>query len=167
MVIIIFDIFSRLNEIKQKRKKQKDRERAEQDIKLRIQFADSSSTGPKKVSPFSSHRMFNRPRKNALSVHEAADEFREVADETKNLDIAVRSLDFNANTIPAVNETCPWTPVPKCNSKFHENYRTNDGSCNNLDKPNFGRTETPFQRILPSAYSGRVKILLIQVRLMT
>ena len=68
MVIIIFDIFSRLNEIKQKRKKQKDRERAEQDIKLRIQFADSSSTGPKKVSPFSSHRMFNRPRKNALSV---------------------------------------------------------------------------------------------------
>ena len=128
---------------------------------MRIQFADSSSTGPKKVSPFSSHRMFNRPRKNALNVHEAADEFREVADETKNLDIAVRSLDFNANTIPAVNATCPWTPIPKCNSKFHENYRTNDGSCNNLDKPNLGRTETPFQRILPSAYSGKMKLLLI------
>ena len=101
--------------------------------------------------------MFNRPRKNALSVHETADEFREVADETKSFDIGVRSLDFNANTIPAVNETCPWTPVPKCTSNFHQSYRTNDGSCNNLKKPNLGRTETPFQRILPSAYSGKMK----------
>ena len=124
---------------------------------MRIKFGDSSSTGPKKASPFHSHRMFNRPRKNALSVHETADEFREVADETTSFDIGVRSLDFNANTIPAVNETCPWTPVPKCTSNFHQSYRTNDGSCNNLNKPNLGRTETPFQRILPSAYSGKIK----------
>ena len=64
------------------------------------------------------------------------------------------SLDFNARTVSAVNETCPWTPLPRCTSSYHRNYRTNDGSCNNLKNPNLGKTETPFQRILPSAYSG-------------
>ena len=146
----------RLDEVKRKRKSKKEREAAEKDITLRIKFSGSSATGPKTSSPFHSHRMFNRPRKNALTVHETADEFREVADNTNNLDIGVRSFDFNANTIPAVNETCPWTPVPKCHSNFHKKYRTNDGSCNNLNKPNLGRTETPFQRILPSAYSGKI-----------
>ena len=87
-------------------------------------------------------------------MNEAADEFREVADETSDLDIGFRSLDFNARTVSAVNETCPWTPLPRCTSSYHRNYRTNDGSCNNLKNPNLGKTETPFQRILPSAYSG-------------
>ena len=92
-------------------------------------------------------------------MNEAADEFREVADGTSDLDIGFRSLDFNARTVSSVNETCPWTPLPRCTSSYHRNYRTNDGSCNNLKNPNLGKTETPFQRILPSAYSGISSVL--------
>ena len=132
----------------------------ERDIALRIKFGDSPSGGGRKPSPIRSHRMFNRPRKNALNVHEAADEFREVADEAIDLDIGLRSLDFNVRTVPAVDESCPWTPVPRCNSDFHKSYRTNDGSCNNFKNPNMGRTETPFQRILPSAYSGEQEYIM-------
>ena len=98
--------------------------------------------------------MFNRPRRGALKVHEVADELRDVADDTGDLNIGLRSLDFNARTVSAVNETCPWTPVPKCTDDFHTKYRSYDGSCNSLINPNFGRAETPFQRILPAAYSG-------------
>ena len=137
--------------MKLKRKEQKEAERIEQDITFRIKIPNDSNA---KSSPIRSHRLFNRPRKNALVVSEAADEFREVADETSDLDIGFRSLDFNARTVSAVNETCPWTPIPRCTSSYHRNYRTNDGSCNNLKNPNLGKTETPFQRILPSAYSG-------------
>ena len=132
---------------------QKEAERIEQDITFRIKIPSDNNA---KSSPIRSHRLFNRPRKNALVVNEAADEFREVADETSDLDISFRSLDFNARTVSGVNETCPWTPLPRCTSIYHRNYRTNDGSCNNLKNPNLGKTETPFQRILPSAYSGIV-----------
>ena len=142
--------------MKLKRKEQKEAERIEQDITFRIKIPNDSNA---KSSPIRSHRLFNRPRKNALVVNEAADEFREVADETSDLDIGFRSLDFNARTVSAVNETCPWTPIPRCTSSYHRNYRTNDGSCNNLKNPNLGKTETPFQRILPSAYSGISSVL--------
>merc|ERR1719361_809729 len=71
-------INERLNYVKLKRKEQKEAERIEQDITFRIKIPNDNSA---KSSPIRSHRLFNRPRKNALVVNEAADEFREVADE--------------------------------------------------------------------------------------
>ena len=38
------------------------------------------------------------------------------------------------------------------NSCSKTNYRSMDGSCNNLKKPHFGRASRPYERILPSAY---------------
>merc|ERR1711936_379496 len=68
-------INERLRYVKLKRKEQKEAERIEQDITFRIKIPND---GNAKSSPIRSHRLFNRPRKNALVVNEAADEFREV-----------------------------------------------------------------------------------------
>jgi len=42
-------------------------------------------------------------------------------------------------------------PAPACNANLK--YRSFDGSCNNLKNSNFGRTGTPFQRILLPEYA--------------
>ena len=46
---------------------------------------------------------------------------------------------------------CPTPLCPDTNMK----YRNYDGSCNNPKNPKLGWTHTPFQRILPNAYSDR------------
>ena len=136
-----------------KHKRQKDKN--EQVVTLRFGSGTLGKSNPR-PSPMGFHRMFNRPRKGSFKVHEIAEDLRDAADDTGRLEFGLRSLDFNARTVFAVNETCPWTPVPNCSDAFHTKYRSNDGRCNNLNNPNFGRTETPFQRILPAAYSGNL-----------
>ncbi|CAG0922361.1 unnamed protein product [Notodromas monacha] len=48
-----------------------------------------------------------------------------------------------------LSDFCP--PPPKCDRKSLT-YRTTDGSCNNLDKPSWGKSNTPMQRLLPPTY---------------
>ena len=91
--------------------------------------------------------------------------------------------DFNSDTNAAIRERwvgflqiaqydphprCPWVPAPSCPT-ITEKYRTFDGSCNNARyyclnqihnsaslfqrDSNFGRTGTPFQRILLPEYA--------------
>ena len=48
--------------------------------------------------------------------------------------------------------SCP--AVPDC-SRIKQNYRTFDGSCNNLQNPKIGMKNTPYQRIMKNAYSDR------------
>merc|ERR1712165_118801 len=60
--------------------------------------------------------------------------------------------DFNSDTNSAIRERCPWVPAPSC-PPITEKYRTFDGSCNNARDSNFGRTGTPFQRILLPEYA--------------
>merc|ERR1711936_806002 len=60
--------------------------------------------------------------------------------------------DFNSDTNAAIRERCPWVPAPRC-PIITEKYRTFDGSCNNPRDSNFGRTGTPFQRILLPEYA--------------
>ena len=107
-----------------------------------------------KSTPVRSHRLFNRPRKGVFKVHEISNDLREVADESSTGDFGLRSLDFNAKTVSAIDRSCPWTPVPDCSHSSHKSYRSADGSCNSLAKPNYGKSTTPFQRILPPAYTG-------------
>ena len=60
---------------------------------------------------------------------------------------------ISAKTYPAIAEKCVWLKdTPICNS-VTEPYRSLDGSCNNLDEPNFGRAFTPFQRMLDPDYA--------------
>ena len=46
------------------------------------------------------------------------------------------------------HSTCDATP--KCNPR--SKYRNIDGTCNNEDKPNFGKSNTPLQRLLEPSY---------------
>ena len=58
---------------------------------------------------------------------------------------------FNSDTSKAIKDRCPWVPAPTCNPRLQ--FRSFDGSCNNLKNPNFGRTGTPYQRILLPEYA--------------
>ena len=61
----------------------------------------------------------------------------------------LRAFDLSVNSIKA---ECPWDDGVKCDVKsknsFDSKYRRADGSCNNLGKVNYGRSTTPFQRII-------------------
>ena len=69
------------------------------------------------------------------------------------------SLDFiynqtevegNFEEIRISAELCPFKPIDTCNpsSKYH----SFDGSCNNLVFPLFGKSDTPYTRLLPAIY---------------
>ena len=55
-----------------------------------------------------------------------------------------------ANTISLPPEKCKRFKMPNCdwNSKFQQI----DGSCNNMNNPWMGKTETPYKRFLPPEY---------------
>ncbi len=46
--------------------------------------------------------------------------------------------------------------ITDCSSCFHRKYRTTDGSCNNLDHPLWGVSETPFLRLMPAEYEDGI-----------
>ena len=53
---------------------------------------------------------------------------------------------------PVLGETaCGW-PRYDCSDYASSKYRTIDGSCNNLDNPNWGKANIPFVRTLPPMY---------------
>ena len=116
-------------------------------------------------APVRAHRSFNRPSAGVLELDEISNTLRAFADEADTSFVAntrsgnrlLRSI--NAGNDVNVNKECPWTPEPNCTIAdiYHTKYRSIDGSCNNLHSPmarNQGKKNTPFVRILPSAYSG-------------
>jgi peroxidase len=52
----------------------------------------------------------------------------------------------------SIESTCP--PVAKCNLNYP--YRTMDGSCNNKQNPDWGKSQVALQRILPPKYGDGV-----------
>jgi len=101
---------------------------------------------------------FNSPRKD-ISVVDSDAEL--LVQTTKRIQIANNLTDiqagvglrnsFNSDTSTEIDSRCPWTPAPRCNPSLR--YRSFDGTCNNLKEPNFGRTGTPYQRILLPEYA--------------
>ncbi|KAH3737629.1 hypothetical protein DPMN_044222 [Dreissena polymorpha] len=57
--------------------------------------------------------------------------------------------DIDTHNVSLGSFWCPYSP-PTCPSGV--NYRTADGSCNNLLNPLWGRSQTPFERHLIPAY---------------
>jgi len=109
-------------------------------------------------APSDFHLRFNTPRKDILAFDEASNIFLAATNTIKSENnltdlqaaIGLRS-NFNSDTSDAIKERCPWIPAPTCNPNMQ--YRTFDGSCNNLREPNFGRSGTPYQRILLPEYA--------------
>ena len=67
-----------------------------------------------------------------------------------NSGISLSSL-VNSDTNPSLKAECPWKEEPTCNPD--EEFRTFDGSCNNLENPNWGRVGTQYQRMVPAEYA--------------
>ena len=57
----------------------------------------------------------------------------------------------NSDTNSALKAECPWKEEPTCNPE--DEFRTFDGSCNNLENPNWGRVGTQYQRMVPAEYA--------------
>ena len=110
------------------------------------------------TAPTELHLKFNTPRNDIVRFDKASQLFlkaTQVIKSNNNLtdlqaSIGLRS-GFNSDTSDAIRERCPWVPAPTCNKNLK--YRSFDGSCNNLKNSNFGRTGTPFQRILLPEYA--------------
>jgi len=110
------------------------------------------------TAPTELHLQFNRPRNDIVKFDQASQVFlkaTEVIKRDNNLTDLQASIGlrngFNSDTSAAIRERCPWFPAPSCNVNMK--YRSFDGSCNNLKNSNFGRTGTPFQRILLPEYA--------------
>lgn len=61
-----------------------------------------------------------------------------------NLSIPLNSLVINSTYCPYLNQNIT------CN--FSSKYRTNDGTCNNINNYLLGSSNTPYTRVLPSSY---------------
>jgi len=110
------------------------------------------------TAPSQFHLRFNTPRKDIILVDIEAEVLLNATKQIKaknNLTDIQAGLGlragFNSDTSSEIDARCPWTPAPTCNPNLV--YRTFDGTCNNLKEPNFGRTGTPYQRILLPQYS--------------
>jgi len=122
------------------------------DVTVDTNFVDDK--GPSEV-----HLRFNTPRNDIVRFDQKSQVLLEATRRIKaqnNLTdleagIGLRN-DFNSDTNSAIRERCPWVPAPSC-PPITEKYRTFDGSCNNARDSNFGRTGTPFQRILLPEYA--------------
>lgn len=52
--------------------------------------------------------------------------------------------------IPSTMDTCPYPSRFDCQPLYP--YRSQDGTCNNLNVPIWGRSLVPFKRLLPAVY---------------
>jgi len=120
---------------------------AEEDEEVDLQNED--------ISPHALHLAFNRPRQDVFRVDQSARTLEKVKQTLQN-DIGSNEIGtrfFNTETSERINNECSWTPAPSCERFKKEKFRSIDGSCNNFEKPNYGRAATPFQRIIESEYA--------------
>ncbi|KAL3886209.1 hypothetical protein ACJMK2_026218 [Sinanodonta woodiana] len=75
---------------------------------------------------------------------------------------AVETLNISAQNIdqqlsrPMPILKCPFSNVPDCSHAATSRYRSIDGSCNNMVNGLWGRSFTPFERMVPAHYANGV-----------
>ena len=116
-------------------------------------LAYAADIAPIRSSPISFHGAFNRPRQGVAETDEVSNTLRGIADKYADLP-ELQTKRLNSRTSTAVNDVCEWTPAPDCSNDIYMKYRSSNGACNNLQVQNYGRTGTPFTRVLSPAYSG-------------
>ncbi|KAK3609599.1 hypothetical protein CHS0354_038598 [Potamilus streckersoni] len=73
----------------------------------------------------------------------------------ETLNISVQNIEQQlSRPIPILK--CPFSNVPDCSHAATSRYRSIDGSCNNLDNGLWGRSFTPFERMIPAHYDNGV-----------
>ena len=118
---------------------------------------DIALPDPEKTAE-TTHTLFNKPREGLEKINQDASFFLEKTKKvqesqhltSKQAGIGLRK-DFNKNTSKILDERCTWRETTVCDEK--KKYRSYNGTCNNLKEPNYGRTGTPLQRMLPAEYS--------------
>ena len=71
-----------------------------------------------------------------------------------NADEARKNLPLFSLKRTALKNSCP--ELVTCPPEELIKYRPIDGSCNNLNQPDWGKSNTPFQRILSNAYADGI-----------
>ena len=136
----------------------------EEQVNIRFGSTNRNRVSPNSITPVVKspsffHHKFNSPRKEIVDIDKEASKLLKVTKrlkELKNLTDSQASVGlrsgFNSVTSQRISRLCPWTsPGPVCDGAAK--FRTMDGTCNNLRQPNYGRTGTPFQRILLPEYA--------------
>lgn len=72
----------------------------------------------------------------------------------------VQIFDFIDRLRLAPLPICPYLQPIVCNSAYE--YRTIDGSCNNIGNPYWGKSHTPFDRFLTPQYEGMYVFIMLQ-----
>lgn len=113
--------------------------------------------------PEALHNIFNAPDIGSKDINHKAEKLirqTEIIQETNNLTAQTAGVGLrkvNAQSTSLLKTECPWIPAPLCNPMAK--YRTINGSCNNLNQPNYGMARTPYQRmVLPKYAQGKFRV---------
>lgn len=118
------------------------------------------------TSPHSLLRRLRFPDSGIIEYLKAAEVFDQVVSMLRNELLRNSSIN-KGDEIPELSE-CELEVLGElsgcsqhqreadCSSCFHQKYRSIDGSCNNLDHPLRGASDTPFMRLIEPAYEDGV-----------
>ncbi|XP_023331177.1 peroxidase [Eurytemora carolleeae] len=120
-------------------------------------FSDGSKQGDQDVKAF---RLINQVRPSDQAIYDAALKLSRLND-VDGVTLSLRADDEGLDSTNSVDidGLCPWTQnkpagrKPNCPRTVGREYRTIDGSCNNIRSPIYGMASTPFQRIVAPEYS--------------
>ncbi len=110
------------------------------------------------------HDLFNAPDALSRRINYKAEKLikqTEIIQEINKLTAQMAGVmlrKVNAVSTTLLKKDCPWIPAPFCNPATR--YRTINGSCNNLNHPNYGMARTPYQRLAHPKYAGGISATL-------
>ncbi|XP_063968758.1 peroxidasin homolog isoform X1 [Lytechinus pictus] len=125
--------------------------------------------GKKPRTPHDLLTLFRFPSIEAMSIARAAEVFERTLELIHNhieagMQVNLTGIEFTyndlvsprfLNLISNLSQCTAHTKIVNCSDVcFHKKYRTYDGTCNNLQHPEWGASLTPFKRLLKPIYEN-------------